>query len=141
MDREAIHAALAAKAYSVADFQLKSRRLKFIDEMNSPEFPACFVVWKRDIVEQEENAGEVFGMFFEVWVYVDAGGEPDIEPVKGVIAIVDKLHAALKPVDGSRQTLGGLVYTCKIEGEIETDGGVLGAKSIAIIPIKVVTTD
>ena len=39
------------------------------------------------------------------------------------------------------QTLDGLVMGCRIDGKIETDEGALGAQSVAIVPITVLTAD
>jgi hypothetical protein len=34
-------------------------------------------------------------------------------------------------------TLGGLVNYCRIEGDIETDEGLLGEQAVAIIPVSI----
>jgi hypothetical protein len=141
MNREAIHGALFTLCSSVTNFKLASRRLRFIDEVNPGEFPAIFLVWHSDLVQDDNYAGSIVGMMFEAWVYVDSGADVTIEPVKDVVAIVDALHNAIHLSSGLKQTLGGLVESCRIVGEIKTDGGTLGGKSLAIVPIKVLTTD
>ena len=75
---------------------------------------------------------------FEVYIYVGptadgAGTLPatllnTIQQGVMVALLTDLLH------DG-RQTLGGLVHDCFIDGEVETDEGTLGEQAVAIIPI------
>ena len=58
--------------------------------------------------------------------------------------VVDKIADALRPrreLGETEQTLNGLVMDCRIEGKIETDAGVLGAQSVAIIPLVILAVD
>jgi hypothetical protein len=56
--------------------------------------------------------------------------------------LLDALTAALAPPNPVEnvQTLGGLVAHCWIEGGIQTDEGVLGGQSVAIVPIRILAT-
>ena len=52
--------------------------------------------------------------------------------------LLDAIEAALEPDEGEETlTLGGLVSHCRIEGQIETDEGLLGDQAVAIIPISI----
>ena len=52
--------------------------------------------------------------------------------------LLDELDEVLRPPVGPsfKQTLGGLVEHCWIEGEIHTDEGWLGLQSIAVVPVR-----
>jgi hypothetical protein len=50
-----------------------------------------------------------------------------------------KVRAALEPAPGyPRQTLGNLVHSCRIAGDIEKDAGLLGPQSVAVVPIEII---
>jgi hypothetical protein len=51
--------------------------------------------------------------------------------------LLDAIEAALEPRGEETLTLGGLVSHCRIEGEIETDEGLLDSQAVAIIPISI----
>jgi hypothetical protein len=51
--------------------------------------------------------------------------------------LLDAIEAALEPRGEETLTLGGLVSHCRIEGEIETDEGLLDSQAVAIIPVSI----
>jgi len=51
--------------------------------------------------------------------------------------ILDALEAALNPANGARQTLGGLVSHCRIEGAVLKDPGDLDGDGLLWVPIKI----
>jgi hypothetical protein len=53
--------------------------------------------------------------------------------------MIEAATAALAPSPAiTRQTLGGLVEFCAIDGSIQIFDGVLGDRAIAIVPISIV---
>ena len=51
---------------------------------------------------------------------------------------LDALEEALAPPPGfDRQTLGGLVHYCRIEGRVVKDPGDLDGQGLALVPIKI----
>jgi hypothetical protein len=52
------------------------------------------------------------------------------------------VDAALKPgpAAGGRQTLGGLVSHCYIDGKIMKDPGDIDGDGVAVIPVKILAT-
>jgi len=50
---------------------------------------------------------------------------------------LDEIEKALEPQDEETLTLDGLVSHCRIEGEIETDEGMLDTQAVAVIPISI----
>jgi hypothetical protein len=51
--------------------------------------------------------------------------------------LLDAIEAALEPRGEETLTLGGLVSHCRIEGEIETDEGLLDSQAVAIVPVSI----
>lgn len=78
----------------------------------------------------------------EIWVYSDAGDNPNAAPATQLNALLGAIDAALAPVPvfngvdrQNVQTLGGLVEHCWIEGRMIKSSGHLDGQSIAIIPV------
>ena len=73
----------------------------------------------------------------EVWLYSNAGANPDLAPAIGLNYLMDAVVAALNPFPLEAQTLGGLVTHCWVEGKIDMHPGDLDGQAIAIIPVKI----
>ena len=75
----------------------------------------------------------------DIYIYVKGDGKTSQTPV--INALLDALTNVLASTNPSgKQTLGGLVEHCWIEGSIQTDEGVLGDQSVVIVPIKILAT-
>lgn len=76
----------------------------------------------------------------EIWIYSNAGSDPDLAPDSALNSILDAIDAALQPTGRDkvlgRLTLGGLVEHCWIEGEVEIFAGYLGPQALAIVPVR-----
>jgi len=73
----------------------------------------------------------------EVWLYSNAGGDPDISPEIAMNGLLDSVEISLQPAPGfNAQTLGGVVAHAWIEGKIDMHPGDLGGQAIAIVPVK-----
>jgi len=74
----------------------------------------------------------------DLLIYISAGQDPQNIPARDLNLALDALVEALAPSPGSeRQTLGGLVYHCRIEGRIVKDPGDLDGQGLAIVPLKI----
>jgi hypothetical protein len=141
MNRENIYTALLNLVGSVADFNTESRRLKMWTDVAPADMPAVFVL------QQNEQAETIRGMDIkwtlrpEIYIYVSVGNDPNENPYSILNPILDKVVDLFNynKLQNGVQTLGGLVHSCKLNGGIETDGGVLGTVAIAIIPIEIIT--
>jgi hypothetical protein len=77
-------------------------------------------------------------MHVELYIYNLSTADPYASPAIGLNKLMDAVTAALSPMGGAtEQTLGGLVSYCRINGQINTDEGVLGDQAVAIIPIEI----
>ena len=118
-----------------------SRRLKHWSDVPEIQQPAVFLAQSG---EQLDRLRAVWTLRMDVYVYANTGGDEDAVTATEMNRVVDKIADALRPrreLGETEQTLNGLVMDCRIEGKIETDAGVLGAQSVAIIPLVILAAD
>lgn len=115
-----------------------SRRLIPWDDCK--EQPALFV---RDTDEETEYSQIIFQRLTigaEIWLYSNLGQNPDLAPVIGLNYLLDAVQAAMASDDPMQQryTIGGLVFWCRISGQIKKDPGDLDGQAIAVIPVEII---
>ena len=137
MNREQIYAALFSRVSSIPDIVTASRRLKHWNDVPDHEQPALFQSQKDELANARSDLPTVWTFNVELYLYCHSGGNPDAVPATILNPLLDAIEDAFKPDYSGYQTLGGLVHDCVIDGRIETDEGLLGPQSIAIIPIKI----
>src|SRR5208282_1613971 len=136
--REQIISALFELALTATTFNTSGRRLQLWSKVAS--FPALFVQSTGTHYPPREVSGlpPKRTITAELWVYTDAGKDPNANPEQALNDIIDDVEAALLPgVNSNAQTLGGIVSHAWIEGEIEQFPGVLDGIAKAIIPVKI----
>lgn len=137
MKREAIYKALFAllqdKLDSVTTFD---RVLAHWDDVSPNMQPALFMAQGSQTAQQATGLPTKYVLNAKLWLYTHRDTSNEI-PSAAINNILDELDAALAPPAGPsfKQTLGGLVEHCWINGDIETDEGTLGVQSVAIVPI------
>lgn len=132
--------AATANARGVAittGFLTASRRLKSWGDVSAQ--PALFL---RDTEEEVEYFNIILQrqtIKAEVWIYSQAGQNPDIAPITGLNNLLDAVQGAFAPDDPmtGRFTLGGLVEWCRIEGRIEKSPGDLDGQAIAVADVSI----
>ncbi len=132
-------AQFAAPINGVNSWALFSRRVKLWSDVASADQPALFVA------EHGENVA--FGgdglpgkttLNVNLFVYIASGKDPEATPARDLNLALDALFACLAPDPiEDRQTLGGLVAHCRIEGRIVKDPGDLDGQGLALVPIKI----
>lgn len=143
MNREVIYGGVFdwLRTHSGDDVRTWSRRLRHWNDVPEIEQPAVFLAQNG---EQIDRLRAVWTLRMDVYVYVSVGGDENAVTATPMNHIIDKIADALRPrreLGEIEQTLGGLVLDCRIEGKIETDAGVLGAQSVAIIPLVILAED
>jgi hypothetical protein len=122
-------------------FVTARRRFQKWDEVGEGNMPALFL-WE---------PGEMFGwqaeplakntQRYEAIIYLTAPADLTQDPIQDLDAVKDAIFNVLKPSGGlkifGKQTLGGLVEHCRIEGEIVKASGDIDNISLLIIPIRV----
>jgi hypothetical protein len=134
MRREAIFMALAKQLKAVPGIKTFSRKLLHWSDVPAVEQPALFMT-----ASNQSISFDGYGMLVKrslpvkLYLYNQNTDYPGLQN-----DLLDHIEAALQPPSGEEVlTLGNLVSYCRIEGEIETDEGLLGEQSIAIIPISI----
>lgn len=137
--RETIYAALFGLLSGSASFKVASRRLRHWDDVKTAEQPALFMVQEgEDAVSPSTTLPAKFVMRIGIYIYAQ---EPDHNkaPSSVLNPLVDAVLTALQQISGlDRQTLGGDVTSCQVDGKIVYDEGVLGNQAVAIIPVKLI---
>lgn len=137
-------------------FKLISRTIKTWDDVQSAQAPACFLAKGNETTEQRRGMPQLWRLEADIVIYckVDEGRDtiPSIQ-LNEIISLVEgKLER--KPTEVAAAgalfadnpdmtfgtTLGGLCYTCAINGTVEVFEGLTGGGSVAIIPVEIITT-
>jgi hypothetical protein len=145
MSREDIFTALFALAPNVqwdsGGFQSVSRRLRLWDDTHAK--PALMQV------EHEEQYAQATRLPYkrifkaEWWIYHTAGNDPDAVPTITTNQILDAIEAALAPAvsdpgfPDERNTLGGLVHHCFLNGKVTKVSGDLDGAALVTVPITI----
>ncbi|TWB20669.1 hypothetical protein FBZ89_10668 [Nitrospirillum amazonense] len=135
MAREDIHAALFARLTAAAPFATASRRVRLWNDLSPAQQPALFLMSRGEEVTRRDTLPAHRVLRVDILLYAQA---PDDETAGAVVLnpLLDAVEAALRPPPGQdKQTLGGLVHDCWIEGQVTTDEGALGSQAVAIVPL------
>lgn len=118
-------------------FQTKGRRVLLWSKVSA--FPAIFLRNVSDRYETRDGQPARRTLDAEIWIYSTAGQNPDLAPGVALNNILDAIEAVLAPdnIMVNRQTLGGLVYHCRIDGKVEYDPGDLDGYAKALIPVSI----
>lgn len=119
-----------------------SRRLKLWSDVPLANRPACFVFEGG----QENYAWQITNIpkrtiEVKLFVYIDAK-DPNVIGASALNNIMDALDAAFLPVGADsaigRNTLGGRVSQCRIDGAPMKDPGDLDGDGLLIVPVKII---
>ena len=137
--RESVYAALFDRLASLRELATASRRLKHWSDVPAAAQPALYLVQRNERPRQTRGQPAAWTLQALLYLYVNAGSDPDAVPASSLNRLLDAIETALAPDAATGvQSLGGLVSHCWIDGSgIETDEGVLGAQAVAIVPINI----
>ena len=139
MNREPIYQALFTLASGSASFLTKSRRLRHWSEVSPSEMPALFMTQKTESAKTQTGLPTIWTLSVDLYLYVESA-DVNVAPATLLNPLLDAITNLFDPpAQSGRQTLGGLVQYCRVNGNIETDEGILGNMAVAIIPIEVLT--
>lgn len=137
ISREPVYAALFAKLQAAAPFVTTSRRFKHFADVAPADQPALFLVQRPESVSTTPGLDSVHELSCDAVVYANARGDDSVVPAAVINGLVDAVFAALKPNPiTNKQSLGGLVEHAWVEGQIETDEGLLQEQGYALVPIR-----
>jgi hypothetical protein len=105
--------------------------------------PALYLTSAGEGVEQIHGLPPKRTLYARVWLYTYSSPDLGTAPSAQINQLLDAIETALAPTQpspdglGMVQTLGGLAYHCWIQGNIETDEGLLGPQGVCVIPIHI----
>lgn len=116
-------------------FQTFGRRLIHWGKVS--EQPALFLREHDEELEYQNIILQVQTIKAEMWIYSNAGRDPDIPPITGLNNLLDITQRSMAPVDPTtmRFTLNGLVHWCRMQGKVEKEPGDLDGQAIAVADI------
>ena len=122
----------------------RSRRVKLFNEVPAESQPAVFQA-EHDETEAPRTGGIGKLTLGATWfVYWAVGGAADAVPTITANNILGGIRRALRPITADpgfhdrRQTLGGLAYSVRIEGQVFKDPGDLDGQGLLVVPIKII---
>jgi hypothetical protein len=141
--REHVSIALYNLLVGSSTYQTTGRRFQTFANLPNVQKPALFLVEPKENHRRDKELVPARRIIeYECFIFIDDGTDPNAVP----ITVLNPLIDAIDPVNGGvltpgingRQTLGGIVMDCYIEGEIIKVPGDLDGQGAAIIPIKVI---
>lgn len=129
----------AAGALFNTGFLTVGRRVKHWTEVSAQ--PAMYLRRVGMIDSADHNSGFVMTTLdCEVWIYCNAGLDPNAVPDQALTALEQLIRASMAP-DGpygdTLFTLGGLVHWCRIEGQSDISSGDQDGQAIARLSVRI----
>lgn len=141
--RKAVAAALLAQLNASSAFPTVGRRLTDPTTIGDGNYPGLFLI--KPTERTERASGSLPSkriMEFYACVYTNVGDDQNAIPADAIDDLLDVIDIALAPgpadqLRGGRQTLGGLVENCIVDGNIDIGPNDVLAKGQAVVPITV----
>jgi hypothetical protein len=101
--------------------------------------PALFLRGAEEDLEYTETILQVQTIDAEIWMYSNAGQNPNAVPETALNNLMDAVQSAFAPdyAGTGRFTIGRLVHWCRIEGRVIKDPGDTSGQAIALIPVRI----
>jgi hypothetical protein len=142
MSRETAFGALFSLASSAYAWGLASRRMRLWSETPINLRPALFQLESGpEVYQWSQLAAPRRTLEAKLFLYFDAR-DPTTPGSTGMNVALDALDAALAPsgldIAAGRQTLGGVVYDCRVIGVPIRDVGDLDGDGLAVVAVRLV---
>jgi hypothetical protein len=115
-----------------------SRRFKFWSDVTAQ--PALFLRDGDEELAYQNTSLQLQTIKAEIWIYSNAGQNPDVAPASALNNLLDAVQAAFAPDNRmtNQFTLGGLVYWCRLVGKIEKQPGDLDGQAVAVADVEII---
>ena len=143
VNRQAISLALFNLLASAYPFATADPRLHLPDDVAALAQPSLFLVKPRENITQSDTFGAPKHILkYYAFIIVRNDGVP-ADPGNTAEAQTDNILTAIEnvmsPRPGELQSLGGLVYHCWIDGDVEIDTPVFFEQAAMWIPLTAIT--
>ncbi len=139
--RETVADALFDALVATNLFTSKTRRNRSPTSFGPDQCPALILRNSSDVYRNPSPNEPIKTFNFAALLYFDAGNNQNTIPDQQINNLLDELDVNFFVPDNAaeqRFTLGGLVFSCEIDGKIIRAPGDVTGKSLAIVPIKIV---
>ena len=122
----------------------KSRRLKLFNEVPSESQPALYQTEHDEDELPKTGTGGKTILGVSWFIYFTPGGDPSAVPTITANRIMGAVRRALRPITADpgfydrRNSLGGLVYSVRVEGKVFKDPGDIDNQGLLIVPIRII---
>lgn len=144
IQRETIYAALFSQLQGAlgTTFKTYSRRWQDPSQVSPADRPALYQVETGEVAATSQKIAGlplIWNQKVDLVLYTAGDSSSLTVPSTELNTLLDAVEAALPNVTkGLAQTLGGKVYTTRIDGKIEIVENVAGAMAMAVIPVLLV---
>ena len=145
LPREQIYAALFTTLQSAlgSKFATISRRWRMPEQVSPESRPALFQVQTGERAKTNANGEPIIWIAaVDLVIYTQGSGDEQTIPSQELNTLLDAVEAALAPPangDG-KQTLGGFVSHCRLQGSARITENVNGSAAMAVVPVEILTT-
>lgn len=144
LPREQIYSALFATLQSAlgAKFATISRRWRMPEQVSPESRPALFQVQTGERAKTNANGEPIIWIAtVDLVIYTQGSGDEQTVPSQELNDLLDAVEAALAPPPNSdgKQTLGGKVSHCRLQGSARIVENVNGAAAMAVLPVEILT--
>ena len=143
--REQIYSALFSTLQSSLGlkFATMSRRWRMPEQVSPESRPALFQVQTGERAKTNATGEPIIWIAtVDLVIYTQGSGDEQTIPSQELNALLDALEAAIAPPANSdgKQTLGGIVSHCRLQGSARITENVNGAAAMAVVPVEILTT-
>ena len=143
--REQLYSALFATIQSTlgAKFATISRRWRMPEQVSPESRPALFQVQTGERAKTNANGEPIIWIAtVDLVIYTQGSGDEQTVPSQELNDLLDAIEAALAPPPNSdgKQTLGGKVSHCRLQGSARIVENVNGAAAMAVVPVEILTS-
>ena len=143
--REQVYSALFNTLQSTlgSTFATISRRWRMPEQVSPESRPALFQVQTGERAKTNANGEPIIWVAtVDLVIYTQGSGDEQTIPSQELNGLLDAVEAALAPPPNSegKQTLGGKVSHCRLQGSTRITENVNGAAAMAVLPVEILTT-
>ena len=118
-------------------WQLVSNRLKLFNEVSADQQPAAFLVTHKETDEYRGLGLLRRRLELGIWCYSRSDTDPGAPQLDTMMQGFEAVFNVPDNISQNTNTLGGLVYFCRIEGKVFKDPGDLDNQTLLIVPLVV----
>lgn len=125
---------------ATSSYKSSSRRMRDPETVAPENTPVLFLVEHSEShTNNTASLPTIRALLYTAFIYTDVGDDENAIPSTTINALLDEIEINLRPDDpqNNRCTLGNLVHSVIIEGDITKAPGDVTGKSLAIVPIRV----